>query len=612
MNIFKTALPVFVLMSVWANLEAQVSGVVNDYAVITGFNCDSTVLTIDQSNNFSKDDLVLIIQMQGTQVSLANNATFGDVLDSGTAGIYCFNRLEEVGNGEVRLRFHLSRPFDVNGKLQLVRVPEYTDVATIGLTCKPWDGNTGGVLAIDVSGTLSLQGDIDASECGFRGGQHFDTDAAGDDETQYFYPVNPELSSQKGEGIAIIPADHSFGMGKAANGGGGGNAHNAGGGGGGNAGHGGNGGLEYFNIPNQQPTPNTNGLGGLDVFKDESSRIIMGGGGGAGHENDNQSVSGGNGGGIVFIKANAIEVNGFRVKSNGGDVLSPGTNRNDGQGGGGAGGTIVLSVNQLIGGMMTEVKGGKGGDCLFFVNSQIIGPGGGGGGGKIILNNALPNLVPNFTGGVSGIANQNMTNDAQPGLDGIMIVDALAVCYDTVPNFQNIDISLCPGESITINGELYTQAGTVSDTLTSSSGCDSITIYNISILPILSDSVTLEFCPGTFVTIGGVQYTQPGVVIDTLGGSNGCDSLVVYTLIQLAYATGSESIEFCPGSSVTIGGNVYSQSGTVTDTISIVGACDSIITYTLTQLPNPTDSVTIPFCPGSTVTINGVVYDQPE
>ena len=113
------------------------------------------------------------------------------------------------------------------------------------------------------------------------------------------------------------------------------------------------------------------------------------------------------------------------------------------------------------------------------------------------------------------------------------------------PTITQEYISLCPGESITINGELYTQAGTVSDTLTSSSGCDSIITYTLTQLPNPTDSVTIPFCPGSTVTINGVVYDQPGVVLDTVAASSGCDTIVVYNLVSQLPAPSVVSIS-CP------------------------------------------------------------------
>nr|MBP6825646.1 hypothetical protein [Saprospiraceae bacterium] len=428
------------LFSVFVPTFAQttISGIINKYTPVTAFGCDSSRLTVGTVTGFLPGDKVLLIQMKGASASLANNSTFGDILSAGNAGNYEFNRIESVSGAtnEIRLQYKITRSYNIGGRIQLVRVPEYDNVTANSLTCPPWDGITGGILVLDVANTLSLQGNIDVSNRGFRGGTLVDSDNPSAHETGIFYAPDPDLAAEKGEGIAEIPANQSFGRGKSTLGGGGGNAHNAGGGGGGNAGSGGNGGLEYYNTPSS-PTPGTNGLAGLNIFNVNAQRVVLGGGGGAGHSNDGQGTSGGRGGGIVILTAGTVQGNGFKILANGENVLSPGDNRNDGQGGGGAGGTVLFSAGQVTGDLPIELKGGRGGDCLFFVNSQIIGPGGGGGGGKLALSQLFPNVMLSLNGGQNGIANQNLTNDAQPGQPGSVLFP-LSLVVDTIPVSNNI------------------------------------------------------------------------------------------------------------------------------------------------------------------------------
>lgn len=416
-----------------SQLHAQncISGIINKYSPVIGFDCDSSVVLVENASEFSDGDLVLIIQMQGTTVMLGNDASFGSIVNEGSCGNFEFNRIASIASNKIRLKFDLTKPYDVTGRVQLVRVNEYADVDVCDLSCKPWDGSSGGVLAIDVSGTLTLAGDIDVSVAGFRGGQVVYGTTSIYHLTDYFYPPWPDQAASKGEGIAAIPVENSFGMGKAANGGGGGNAHNGGGGGGGNGGAGGNGGFEYYNTPSS-PTQNTNGLGGLSVFGNSAVKAIMGGGGGSGHANDNVGTNGGNGGGIIIIKAGNIQGNNRYMRANGGDVVTSGNSNNDGQGGGGAGGTILIETGQITGALNCELKGGTGGDCLFYVTSQIIGGGGGGGGGKLLLSDNFSSITSDLNGGKNGISNQNLSNGAQPGQTGT-IQYSLVLPYDTIP-----------------------------------------------------------------------------------------------------------------------------------------------------------------------------------
>jgi len=174
---------------------------------------------------------------------------------------------------------------------------------------------------------------------------------------------------------------------------------------------------------------------------------------------------------------------------------------------------------------------------------------------------------------------------------------------------DSIDIQFCFGESVTIDSVVYTQDTTFSIEIPGTGGCDTLRTYTIEVLPLPMQSVAIALCPGDFVIIGGQIIDHPGTFILSLDGANGaCDTIVTYTVTSVLFQTRSEDISLCPGESVTIGGQVYSQSGAVIDTIAATIGCDTIVTYTLTLLPLPTRSETISFCPGESVTIGGQVY----
>ncbi len=396
------------------------SGIINHYTPVLGFGCDSSSLQVGPVTGFAAGDKVLILQMQVPQVDLSNTGNFGALLNSTCIGNYEFNRVLSLSGGVVQLQFALTRPYDLSGKVQLVQVPEYDSVMVCGITCLPWNGSVGGVLALEVKGQLSLTGNIDVSGKGFRGGIVESNSVPWVfGEQQYFYSPQSTLAAQKGEGIVSIPVDFSFGRGRAGNGGGGGNAHNGGGGGGANAGAGGNGGLELADFP-APGTPNTDGIGGQAYFAMQTNKILLGGGAGAGHANDEVGSSGGSGGGIVFILANVLESNNFRVLANGTDVFGA-PEHNDGQGGGGGGGTVVLKTGQINGLLNCELKGGRGGSNPYSLGFQLHGPGGGGGGGKLLLTQNSANVIASLQGGANGLSTQNIPHGAMPGEAGKML-----------------------------------------------------------------------------------------------------------------------------------------------------------------------------------------------
>ena len=68
----------------------------------------------------------------------------------------------------------MNSTFDIDGVLQIVKVPSYNSavVDVSDLTCAPWDSTskTGGVLTMIVGRTLSLNRNIDVTGKGFIGG----------------------------------------------------------------------------------------------------------------------------------------------------------------------------------------------------------------------------------------------------------------------------------------------------------------------------------------------------------------------------------------------------------------------------------------------------------
>jgi len=365
---------------------------------------------------------------------------------------------------------------------QVIRVPQYT-TATLGstLTAKAWDGSTGGVLAVDVSGTLTLgSSTVSVNGLGFRGGGGIKLTSAvastAADVFTDFRTLAPDSATaptinlangSKGEGIAGTPrfiyqsgatigaagansaldttvegyADGSFGRGAPGNGGGGStdgapsvnNGDNSGGGGGANGGDGGPGGNSWnSNHP-------SGGQGGGNISP-KLTRITMGGGGGAGTSNNGSAAdatgavladgtaaangyysSGANGGGIIIIRA--MQATGTAtLTANGFTAANTGR---DGSGGGGAGGSVLFTTQiGTLSGLTVQAKGGNGGNAWILQApgtdpGERHGPGGGGGGGYILLSTAAAST--NVSGGTNGVTTTALDDyGAQPGAAGVV------------------------------------------------------------------------------------------------------------------------------------------------------------------------------------------------
>ncbi|MBC7775238.1 MAG: HYR domain-containing protein [Phycisphaerae bacterium] len=180
--------------------------------------------------------------------------------------------------------------------------------------------------------------------------------------------------------------------------------------------------------------------------------------------------------------------------------------------------------------------------------------------------------------------------------------------------FRTFHFDICPGDSVTFNGQVYTDTLSFTDTLYSTgAGCDTVAFVSIGFLQHVELNQTIQFCPGTSVEIDGQSYNQPGTVTATLPSTTGgCDTLVTYTLEHLPLLTRAETVAFCPGTSVDIGGQSYTQPGTVILTLpGTAGGCDTIVTYTLQFAPLPARSETLEFCKGESITLGGQTYTQP-
>ncbi|WP_224241800.1 adventurous gliding motility protein AgmC [Hyalangium gracile] len=354
---------------------------VNHYARLTASAAAGTrELTVSPSTDFVAGELVLLHQSTGLTPAPPSGAQGRLNLETSTVGQFEYARVEAVSPGALRLTAPLINSYPP-GVTQVVSVPEYTDVQVLtgaSLQALPWNGSTGGILAMLVSGTLSNDGLISADSVGFRGGPYINQANLND------CPPDPDLSlpqggSIKGEGLVPERFGTASGRGNLTLGGGGGSCHNSGGGGGGHAGLGGRG---AFSV---DPAQNVGGLGGAAVDYLPHERLLFGGGGGAGHGNNDRGTSGGTGGGLILIRAGAVTGTG-RFSARGMAVPPTTGTGDDGAGGGGAGGAISLRALGEVTCGGAEASGGSGGNTIH--PTIAVGPGGGGSGGVIFLQGA--------------------------------------------------------------------------------------------------------------------------------------------------------------------------------------------------------------------------------
>lgn len=535
-----TSADVAVTLEVCDSVQCDVlSGVINSYSAVTAIGQSTATLTVTAPVLFTEGDQVLLLQMQGALIDTFNTETYGTVQYLNGAGNYEFAVVKEVRGNIISLTAPLVHTdYDVQGHIQLVRVPQYDHATVTGvLTCAPWNGETGGVLAF-AANCLILDGTIDVSGMGFRGAQYEDQPGS---VTQPHYGQyvsdNAYYWAMKGEGIAgngVAP--FIYGKGSPANGGGGGNNHNAGGGGGSNYGSGGMGGYGYQGVPGSIKIPQ--GVGGKSLAAlyggRNTGRLFAGGGGGSGHINHAHGSHGANGGGLAFIRAHRLRSTGSHTIAARGETApaDSSTVNPDGCGGGGAGGSILLDVAIMENGVTLDVSGGNGGSRSVSLTSS--GPGGGGSGGTIVLTGdttQFAQLTTVMQGGMAGTepGGKNYgAADGQPGgrraafaVAGLMQTPELSGCKGCMPVLQRQE-RLC-GKTLVVVSDVGTA---ITEVQIDEAGSSNAVVSVVSSLP--SKFVTVEVgldeptqagryeltirnASGREIRVGGEVYPLPAV-----------------------------------------------------------------------------------------------------
>ncbi len=316
---------------------ATPSGVINSYhggsgspaAGVSSITVASIAGQRTNTRSLRVGDLILIMQMQ-------------DSATGANAGLHEYAMITAISGATLTLNRALTNSYnqlmDTSNvrNWQVVWVPQYSSATLSGtVSADRWTSNTGtgvgtgGIVAMDVAGSLALSGTVTVAGAGFRGAFGLNGTgnlAAGTPTTanSVYVPGTP-YGGQKGEGIqgtpprvfngTVTPVNYTalLGQGYALGAGGqaaignagggandgapptGGNQYNSGGGGGSNAGAGGRGGNTWnaggtsgaLNDPAGSNVGNPGGGLGGNAQTNSANRLMLGGGGGAGSSNNN-------------------------------------------------------------------------------------------------------------------------------------------------------------------------------------------------------------------------------------------------------------------------------------------------------------------------------------
>jgi hypothetical protein len=128
-----------------------------------------------------------------------------------------------------------------------------------------------------------------------------------------------------------------------------------------------------------------------------------------------------------------------------------------------------------------------------------------------------------------------------------------------------------------VNGISYNSSGTYSEVFSNVNGCDSILYLDLTILDNFEQIIDTILCFGESLIVGNHSYNTNGVYNDTLTSTSGCDSIIQLNLSVLEYFEETIDTVLCSGEELTVGNHFYSAEGTYHDTLTNTYGCDSIV-----------------------------------
>ena len=182
---------------------------------------------------------------------------------------------------------------------------------------------------------------------------------------------------------------------------------------------------------------------------------------------------------------------------------------------------------------------------------------------------------------IAGSYRQFVTSVA--GCDSIIDInlDIISITEET------IDAQFCEGEMYVINGQNYNSAGSYIQNLTSAAGCDSILTIELELIPASMGKLLEEICAGSNVVINGVSYTTAGSYSQSLVNTAGCDSLLNIGIAVLPVVETCENVSIFDGEVFSLNGTAYNLPGTYEQLLQSVDGCDSLVIIKLEVLPAP-------------------------
>ena len=143
-----------------------------------------------------------------------------------------------------------------------------------------------------------------------------------------------------------------------------------------------------------------------------------------------------------------------------------------------------------------------------------------------------------------------------------------------------VNATICSGESFVYNGVTYDANNlTGIDTMQTVNGCDSVVAINVTELPFLSSSIDSLICNGDSFEFNGTVYGAGNLSgSETLTSSSGCDSIVTVNVTESPELSSTLDTTIVGALTFEFNGSTYSPDNSAgTELFFSANGCDSIV-----------------------------------
>mgnify|MGYP002628577343 CR=1 FL=1 len=179
------------------------------------------------------------------------------------------------------------------------------------------------------------------------------------------------------------------------------------------------------------------------------------------------------------------------------------------------------------------------------------------------------------------------------------------ICVNTDSTFA---LNACDSIVSPSGRYVWNSSGTYFDTIPNSGFCDSLMTIILNVNQSTSSVLNIQSCNSYTSPSGRYTWMSSGTVMDTLTTSGGCDSILTINLTIDTSTFSIRSARECDSLRSPSGKHLWTSTGTYTDTLVNSVGCDSIITFSLVINNSAVTNLNVSSCYSYTVPSGDTSY----